>query len=252
MAAPKAGYKGDVYLGDPTTRIASATWTYDGETRNMQAVDEFASPLILDVPLQIRGGNITITGNYKLDTDDGQKLVATNFKSGDPITNIMLYTDKTNNIYLMPDPDFVGDGSVASYCTVTNCRNVSDDKSGIGTISMTLLVSGAMKQMGDTAVVQVVTTGVHSIAAEVAELVGNLSSFGTEDGAIECYFIYGTTTEMVDGPSAPSDEYTEEIGLFGAKLTGLAAGTVYYKAVAKYNTTKYAYGAMKEFTALGA
>lgn len=250
MTAPKAGYKGDVYIGTPTKKIAAATWTYAGGERQMQAVDEFGDEIITDLPLQIRGGTITITGNYKLDSDEGQKLVAARFADGAQVKDIELYTDYkgTPKVYLTPDPTT----DPPSYCTVTNCRNVGDDKSGIGTISMTLLVSGIMKQMGDTAIVQVATVGVHSIESTVAELVGNLSSFGTEGGVISCYFKYGTTTEMASDTSADDDEYTEETGLFGAKLTGLAAGTVYYQAVAFYNGTKYAYGAMKEFTALGA
>lgn len=255
MTTPKAGYKGDVEIttavGGPT-RIAMATWTYAGGERQMQAVDEFTNEIITDIPLQIRGGIITITGHYKLDSDAGQKLAAAAFATGEQITDLKLYTDivGATKTYLMPD----NTTDPASYCTVTNCRNVGDDKSGIGTLSMTLLVSGIMKQVGDTSIVQVTTVGVHSIlAGGTAELVGNLNSRGGEAGTIKCYFKYGTTTEMSDGPSAPTDDFADpKAGMFGAALTGLATGTVYYQAVAEYaaGPILYAYGAMKKFTAI--
>lgn len=246
MTAPKAGYKGKVEIDD--VPIATATWTHSGGERQMQATDELGDEVITDVPLQIRGGTVTLTGNYKLASDAGQKLAATYFASGAPITNLKLYTDKisTPKIYLTP--------ASGSYATITNCRNVGDDKSGIGTISITMLISGVLEQKGDESVVEAETTGVHGIAGGAAELVGNLNSYGGEAGAISCYFKYGTTTEMVDGPSSPADSFTEKTGLFGATLSGLAAGTVYYQAVASYDTDPvlYAYGAVKSFTAVGA
>lgn len=255
MTTPKAGYKGDVEIttvaGGPT-RIAMATWTHAGGERQMQAVDELGDEIITDVPLQIRGGTITITGNYKMDSDPGQKLAAGAFLTGEQITDLKLYTDNkaVAKVYLMPDDTT----TPASYATVTNCRNVGDDKSGIGTISMTLLVSGVLKQVGDTSVVQVTTVGAHSIlAGGTAEFVGNLNSRGGEAGVINCFFKYGTTTEMVDGPSAPEDDFTTpDSGLFGAALTGLATGTVYYQAVAEYQSEPalFAYGAVKELTAI--
>lgn len=248
----KAGYKGRVYINDkPVGGIA--TWAYSGSTRAMLPIDQFGDEVITDIPGQITGGDVTITGNYLLAGDEGQQELAARFADGAQITNLKLYTDYIGNggdVYRTPDTDT----TPASYATVTNYDNVGDDKSGIGTFTATLHISGCLKQMGDTSIVQVETVGVHSIGAEVAELVGNFVSYGTEAGEIECYFKYGTTTEMSDGPSAPVDAFTAETGLFGADLAGLAAGTVYYQAVAKYDTAPvlYAYGAVKEFTAEGA
>jgi len=248
MTVPKAGYKGDVYIG--ATKIAAATWTSTGGERQMQAVDELGDEVITDLPLQIRGGTITITGNYKMDTDVGQKLLATRFAAGTQITDLKLYTDQVSGVYLMPDPDFNA-GGVASFATVTNCRNVGDDKSGIGTFTATLLLSGVMKQYGDTALVQIVTEGSHSLLAAEAELVGTLVSYGGEAGAINCYFEWGLTTsyEIADS-SASSDDFTADIGMFGYKVAAGLSGekTYHYRAVALYDTDKYAYGADKTFT----
>lgn len=240
MTAPKAGYKGDVYIG--STKIAAAIWTHAGGERQMQAVDEFADEFILDLPLQIRGGTITITGNYKLDSDAGQIAIAEKFLSGDQIKDLKLYTDKTNEIYLMPDDAHPASGS---YCTVTNCRNVSDDKSGIGTLSITLLVSGVLKQMGIG--VQVVSTGIHALAHNSVGFVGELISMGGET-PIVCSFEYGVTAEF-GTPTSPTDSL-EAIGLFEALSGALTPEQLYYwRAVATYNANKV-YGAVKTFTAL--
>lgn len=245
MTAPKAGYKGDVYLG--ATKIAAANWTSAGGERQMQAADELGDEIITDVPLQIRGGTITITGNYKLDTDVGQRLLATRFAAGTQITDLKLYTDQSNSVYLTPD-----DGTTpASFATVTNCRNVGDDRSGIGTFSATLLMSGVLKQMGATDVVQVVTSGIHSIEDLVCEAVGNLDSYGGEAGAINCYFEWGETISYGTDSSANSDDFTAKTGMFGYKITGLTQTTLYHvRAVAKYDTDKFVYGKDMTFTTL--
>lgn len=241
MTVPKAGYKGDVYIG--AVKIAMASWSCAGGERQMQAVDELGDEVITDLPLQIRGGTITLTGNYKLDTDEGQKLLATRFASGAQITDLKLYTDQTGGIYLTPDDST----SPVSFATVTNCRNVGDDKSGIGTITATLLVSGVLKQVGDSAVVQITTLGLHSLEDLVVEVVGNLNSMGGET-PIDCYFEWGETVSYGTDSSANSDDLLA-VGMFGYKITGLTQQTLYhYRAVALYDTDKYAYGIDREFT----
>ena len=77
----KAGYKGAVWYGTDY-KIGSGTWTYSGETRNMQDKDEFQDEIIKQLPLQIVGGDITITGNYLVDSDAGQKQLKIDFGDG--------------------------------------------------------------------------------------------------------------------------------------------------------------------------
>lgn len=241
MTVPKAGYRGDVYIG--ATKIAAANWASAGGERQMQAADELGDEIITDVPLQIRGGTITITGHYKLDTDVGQKLLATRFAAGTQITDLKLYTDQSGGVYLTPDDTT----TPASFATVTNCRNVGDDKSGIGTFTATLLMSGVLKQVGDTAVVQVVSTGIHALAATAVEFVGDLVSMGGQT-PISCYFEYGLTLSFGTDTSANKDDLTA-IGMFGYNSGLLTAEKKYYwRAVGNYDTDKYVYGATKSFT----
>ena len=137
---PKAGYKGKVKIGDVVIS-GSATWTYGGSARMMLPVDEFGDEIVTELPGQITGGEITITGNYLMSQDAGQQLLKTRFDSGDQITDVKLYISETDDIYLTPDDTT----TPPSYATVTNYDNVTHDKSGVGTFTCTLKVSGKLK-----------------------------------------------------------------------------------------------------------
>jgi len=137
---PKAGYKGDIYIG--AVRIAGgATWANSGSVRTMLPTDEFGDEIVTDIPGQITGGEITITGNYLMSQDAGQQLLKTYHDSGNQITTIKLYISETDGIYLTPDSTT----TPASYVTVTNYDNITHDKSGVGTFTCTMKVSGKMK-----------------------------------------------------------------------------------------------------------
>lgn len=136
---PKAGYKGDIYIG--AVRIAGgATWTYGGSVRTMLPTDEFGDEIVTDIPGQITGGEITITGSYLMSQDAGQQLLKTRFDSGDQITDLKLYISKTDGIYHTPD----NTTTPPSYVTITNYDNINHDKSGVGTFTCTMKVSGKM------------------------------------------------------------------------------------------------------------
>jgi len=68
-------------------------------------------------------------------------LLKTLFDSGDQITNAKLYTSKVDDHYMTPDDST----TPASYVSVTNYDNVSDDKSGTATFTCTMKVSGKLK-----------------------------------------------------------------------------------------------------------
>lgn len=213
----KAGYKGAVYIG--AVKIGGAmTWTYTGGTRQMQAIDEFGDEHIKHLPLQIEGGEITVTGNYLLDTDEGQKLLGTRFDAGTEITDLKLYTDLVGTIYLQP--------KAGSYVTVTNWNNVGDDKSGVGTLTATFKVSGVMEQQGSTTVVGIAAVGIHALIATEANFVGRLLHAGGF-GAIVCYFEYGTTIAYGTDTSGTSDTLSAP-GLFEATSALLVAETTYH------------------------
>jgi len=138
--ALKAGYKGKVKIG-ATTIGGSTTWSYSGSTREMLEDTEFGDEHKTFIPGQIAGGDITISGNYLMDEDTGQQLLKTDFDSGDPITNIALYLSETDVFYMTPDSTT----TPASYVTITNYDNVNNDKSGTGSFTCTMKVSGKLK-----------------------------------------------------------------------------------------------------------
>lgn len=136
---PKAGYKGAIYIG--AVKIAgSATWSCTGSVRTMLPTDEFGDEIVSDIPGQITGGEVTITGNYLQSQDAGQQLLKTRFDSGDQITDLKLFISETDDIYETPD----NTTSPPSYVTVTNYSAVTHDKSGVGTFTCTMKLSGKL------------------------------------------------------------------------------------------------------------
>lgn len=138
--AVKAGYKGAVYIG--AVKIAGmATWGYSGTTLAMLPDDEFLDEHITHIAGQFDGGDITITGNYLMSEDAGQQLLKTKFDARAQITDVMLYLSHTDSEYLTPDDTTIP----ASFATITNYDAVGNDKSGVGTFTCTMKVSGKMK-----------------------------------------------------------------------------------------------------------
>lgn len=243
----KAGYKGDVWYGTDY-KIGSGTWAWDGGTRNMQAIDQFQDQDIQELPLQRTGGIITISGNYLLAEDTGQKQIAIDFLAATEISNLRLYTDKTNAIYLTPSATGLNGGQ--SHCIVTNHSNVGNDKSGVGTWSCTLKVNGSMEQVGSTTAVAVETMGVVDIAATTVTMWGKLIHRGGEAGALDCYFEYGETNTF--GTDSKADETvftTPDVGEYDVEETLLTTATLYYyRAVCELADTSKVYGETKTFT----
>ena len=251
MANAKAGYKGAVYIG--AVEIGGAnSWTWGGMTRNMVEIDEFGTEIIKKQPLQRVGGDITINASYKLDSDAGQKLLQTRFDAATEITDIKLYTDYANNIYLTP--------KAGSYCIVTNCNNVGDTSAGVGTITATLCVNGELEQIGSTTSVAVVTLGEIDNtygAGDTGQVSfwGELIHRGGEADDIECYFEYGTTLSF--GATTYASETTFSTPNKGEYDADSAANLItsvptlyYYRAVAKLADTSLVYGKTLSFTTL--
>ncbi len=136
---PKAAYKGEIKIG-AVTIAGSATWAYSGDVRNMIPADEFGDEIITHVPGQIEGGEVTITGNFLMEQDAGQQLLKTRFDAGTQITDLYLYISETDSVYMIPDSG----SSPASFATVTNYNSVTHDKSGVGTFTCTLKISGVL------------------------------------------------------------------------------------------------------------
>lgn len=238
MGVKKAGYKGKVEVNG--TKIGGATsWNYAGDVRAMLPIDEFEDEMIKNIPGQIAGGEITITGSCLIHDDAGQQLLNTLFVAGTEITDIKLYISKVDNIYYKPDP------ASSSYVTVVNNRAVGTEVKGVANFTCTLHVSGVLIAMGTSDAVQVESTGIHALGAVVCSFVGNLISLGGVTPVV-CKFEYGTTISFGTS-TTPTDSMTA-VGLFEATSGTLVTATTYYwRAVATYGAQSY-YGATKSFT----
>lgn len=250
----KAGYKGAVWYGTDY-KIASGTWSYSGDTRNMQDIDQFEDEVVGQLPLQMVGGDIEISGHYLLDQDAGQKQLKIDFDAATEITNIRLYTDKANGVYMTPSATGYNGGQ--SHVIVTKVNAVGDDKSGVGTISATLHVNGSLEQKGSTTAVTIQTLGVVDVANGgagvdngIATLWGELTHRGGEAGDIECYFEWGTTESFGNTSYASETTFsTPDKGTYDADITDLSENTLYYyRAVCKLADTSLVYGDTMTFT----
>lgn len=243
----KAGYKGAVWYGTDY-KVGSGTWTYSGETRNMQDIDQFQDEIVEQLPLQIVGGDITITGNYLVDSDAGQKQLKIDFDAMTKITNLRLYTDKTGTIYMTPSATGLNGGQ--SHVVVTNVNNVGDDKSGVGTFSATLHVNGTLEQVGSTTVAAVETLGEVDIADTTVTMWGKLIHRGGEAGNLDCYFEYGETLSFGSDSKVDETVFADpNVGEYDVEETGLTQLTLYYyRAVCESPDTSKVYGETKSFT----
>ena len=237
----KAGYLGAAYYG--AVKISGiGTWSYSGETRNMADIDEFGDSIVKQLPLQIIGGDINMTGHYRVDDDTGQKLLKTAFDAATEITTLKLYTDYDNGIYMTPKS--------GSHVIVTNVNNVGVDKSGLGTYTATFHVNGELEQIGSSTAVAVLTLGEVDIAATTVTMWGELIHRGGEAGNLDCYFEYGETDSF--GTDSKTDETVfsdPDKGTFDVEETLLTTATLYYyRAVCELADTSKVYGETKTFT----
>lgn len=238
----KKGYKGKVKIGS-TVIGGCVEWSVTGATRTMEDDSEFGDEYQTFVPVQVVGGDITISGNYLQDEDVGQQLLMTKFKSGDAITDLKLYLDLDGDLYLTPDSTT----TPASYVTVSKEPDYTLGKNGIGKFSVTFKVSGILKPNTTSASAAVETVGDIDVADTTATLLGELTGLGASADA-DCYFEYGTTTSYGSDTSANKTTLTA-VGLFDNDLTGLSTETTYhYRAVAELDDASKVYGADKTFT----
>ena len=234
------GYKGLVKIDDIT--VCLATWSYSGETNPMEDDTELGDDHSTFTPLRPEGGEITLSGLYYMDENEGQQRLASYRASQANITNIKLYIDEGEDLYMELDSGL----NPPSWCNVTKMNDVACDKAGLVSIAAALKVSGAMKLNKTTTSVAVETLGSINVADVTATLLGELTSLG-EEASVGCYFEYGLTTSYGTDTSA-SKTTMSQIGLFDNDLTGLTpASTYHYRAVALLDDTSKVVGKDKTF-----
>jgi len=238
----KRGYKGKVKIG--STVIGGITeWSLTGGVRTMEDDSELGDEYQTFQPLQVVGGEVTLTGFYLEDEDVGQQLLRTCFKNGTEITDLKVYFDLNGDIYLTPDATT----TPASYVTVSKEPDVTLNKNGIGSYSVTLKVSGILKPNSTSTEAAVETVGSIDVVDTTATLIGELTGLGDSADA-DCFFEYGTTTSYGSDTVANATTLTA-VGLFDNDLTSLSSETTYhYRAVARLDDESRVYGVDRTFT----
>lgn len=241
----KAGYKGKVKIGS-TVIAGMANWAVTGGSVNQLEDSEFGDTHETYEGGQSVGGDITISGKYLMDTDEGQQLLLAAFKDQRHIDDLNLYFDLDEDVYLEPDPDAIGGGS---YVTVSKEPDYGLDKGGIGTFSITFKISGMMRPNATATQVAVRTIGDMEVADTTVTLLAELLCIG-EESTVDCYFEYGTTTSFGSNTKAEETILTAA-ALFDNDLTGLDPSTLYYyRAVVEKEDTSLIVGGTKTFTTL--
>lgn len=236
------GYKGKVKIG-ATTIAGVAEWSVSGGTRTMEDDSEFGDEVQTFVPVQIVGGEVTITGTYLQDTDAGQQLLMSDFLAGTEITNLELYFDLSGTKYLTPD----NTTTPASYVTISKEPDYGHAKNGIGTFSITFKVSGVLKPNSTSALCGVESHGDIDTADTTTTLIGELTGIAAESD-VDCYFEYGTTTSYGNDTSGNQTNMTA-VGMFDNDVTGLTQTTEYHwRAVCLLDDTSKVYGLDHTFT----
>ena len=242
MSRAQAGYKGELWMNN--VKIGgTVSWNHSGQVRDMAEDSPLNQEIKTYTPLQIDGGEVTLSGNYLGDEDAGQHLLKTLFDAATEVTNLKLYTNKTGNAYFLPDSTT----TPPSFVTVTKHSEVALDKSGLISFAATLKVSGKLKEISTSADPGVETVGSIDVAGTTASLIGNLVGLGGE-ASVDAYFEYGTTTSYGTDTSASATTMTDT-GVFDNGLTGLTPLTTYHaRAVVELTDTSKKYGADITFT----
>ena len=240
MSSVKAGYLAKVELSSGNEILGASSFSYTGESRDMHESTHFdSSGYKIDTPLMITGGEITVTGDFRLNDLTGQEAVKSNFASGAELRDFRLYIDQSS--YYIPDPDlFSAEAIPGSYVTITKSpTNISFDTAGVGTMEFTAKVTGALVLVNASSDVVVQTIGrVHDARISDVVFIGKVLSAGdpSHNSDVDLRFRYGTDKNVLNSETEVFSGFSD-LGLFGIFESNIlgnlaATTTMYYQAVA--------------------
>lgn len=144
------GYLGNVTIGSNTV-VGMGTWSMPGISTDQLDASAFRDTWKTYLYGMKDGGTITFNGHLDLaDTQGQQILLAANAKNS-ALNSLRFYMDSTS--YFVPNQttDYLGPGILSTgmgtpgLCSVNIVAiTVGMDKSGLGTVSFTAKVNGAM------------------------------------------------------------------------------------------------------------
>lgn len=250
----KAGYLAKVEISSGNEVLGASSFTYTGETRDIHESTHFSTAgYKINTPMMIAGGEITVSGDFRLNDPSGQDAIKAAFDAGTELRDFRLYVDQSS--YYVPDDSILANEETpGSYVVITKSpTNISFDSAGVGTMEFTAQVTGAMALVNATSDVIVQTIGrIQDARISDAVLLGKVLSMGdpSHNSSVNVHFRYGTSKAVLNS-NTETISGTSDLGMFGVwesnmlKLAG-AATVMYYQAIAAGNqdATRTANGAI--------
>ena len=251
MSDVKPGYLAKVEISSGNQILGAGTWSYTGESRDIHESTHFdGSGYKIDTPLMIAGGEITVSGDFRLVDVSGRDAVESAFQNGTELRDFRLYVDATS--YYIPDSTlFQTATTTGSYITVTKSPSTTSfDTAGVGSMEFTAKVTGRLTLVNASANVTIQTLGrVEDPRLSDCLLVGKLTSMGdaSDNSDISLKFRYGTDKNVLN--SETEARTLSDLGVVGVWQSDMTAETsvvLYYQAVATgvQDATKVGVGAV--------
>ena len=237
MSDVKPGYLAKVEISSGNQILGAGTWSYTGESRDIHESTHFdGSGYKIDTPLMIAGGEITVSGDFRLEDVTGRDAIDTAFKNGTELRDFRLYVDATS--YYTPDSTLFPSASVTgSYITITKAPSTASfDTAGVGTMEFTAKVTGRLTLVNASANVTIQTIGrVEDPRLSDCMLVGNLTSMGSpsDNSDVSLKFRYGTDKNVLNSETeARNISDVGIVGIWQSDMTAETSVVLYYQAVA--------------------
>lgn len=250
MSDVKAGYLAKVEISSGNQILGAGNWSYSGEVRDTHESTHFnTSGYKIDTPLMISGGEITISGDFRLNDISGRDAIDAAFRAGTELRDFRLYVDG-NSYYTPDDTLFTGESTTGSYVVITKAPSTASfDTAGVGTMEFTAKVTGALLLVNASSEVIVQTIGrVEDSRVSDVTMLGKLLSLGdpSHNSEMLLKFQYGTTKLL--GSETEYMNSVSDLGYFGIWTSDIITDTeiIYYRAVAtgSQDGSKIGFGAV--------
>lgn len=238
MSDVKPGYLAKVEISSGNQILGAGTWSYTGESRDVHESTHFdGSGYKIDTPLMIAGGEITVSGDFRLADASGRDAIDAAFRNGTELRDFRLYVDSTS--YYIPDPDlFQTSSTVGSYITITKAPSTASfDTAGVGTMEFTAKVTGRLLLVNASANITIQTIGrVEDPRLSDCVLIGKLTSMGSpsDNSDVTIKFRYGTDKQVLNSETEVRSGISDLgiVGIWQSDMTAETSVVIYYQAVA--------------------
>ena len=237
MSDVKPGYLAKVEISSGNQILGAGTWSYTGESRDVHESTHFdGSGYKIDTPLMIAGGEITVSGDFRLSDPSGRDAIDNAFKAGTELRDFRLYVDATS-YYIPDDTLFSTSSTTGSYIIVTKAPSTATfDTAGVGTMEFTAKVTGRLLLVNAAANVVIQTIGRTEIPGNSdVVFIGDLKSMGSpsDNSDVTLKFRFGTDKNVLNSETQVSGNISD-LGIVGMHHSDTVAVTavLFYQAVA--------------------